>query len=317
MIAVVTGAAGFIGSTLCHRLLDDGHVVTGVDCLTKTDGLEQKIRNIDGLVDHARFQLVYADLAEQPPLSVLSEADVVFHLAGEASVTRSWGPTFARYDRNNVAATQRLLDACVDVGIQRLVYGSSSSIYGDAMVLPTPETAVPQPISPYGVTKLAAEHLCHAYNQSLGLPVTSLRFFTVYGPGQRPDMAFHRLFRAALTGEPFTVRGDGTATRDFTFVDDVVDALVKAAGAGWDGVLNVGGGQRTSMREVLTLVQEKAGPIELVHGPATAGDARDTSADTTRAREVLGWAPQVELREGLAAMGAWADDALQPELSRL
>ncbi len=316
MIAVVTGAAGFIGSSLCRRLLDDGHAVTGVDCLTKTDGLEQKIRNLDGLVGREGFHLVYADLAEQPPSAVLHEADVVFHLAGEASVTRSWGPSFAAYARNNVEATQRLLDACVGAGLQRIVYASSSSIYGNALSLPTSESVLPRPISPYGVTKLAAEHLCHAYQSEQGLPITSLRFFTVYGPGQRPDMAFHRLFRAALNGETFTVRGNGSATRDFTYIDDVVDAVVRAGESSWNGALNIGGGQRVSMQEVLAMVQEEVGPISVDYGEAAAGDARDTSADTTLAQEILQWRPEVDLRSGISAMASWASDVFEPELSR-
>ncbi|HEX2575302.1 MAG TPA: NAD-dependent epimerase/dehydratase family protein [Aquihabitans sp.] len=313
MIAIVTGAAGFIGSTLCRRLLADGHTVIGIDCLTKTYDLRFKTHNVDGLVDNPRFQLVYSDLAEHPPGGLVQDADVVFHLAGQASVTRSWGGSFTEYARNNIEATQRLLEACVDRGLQRFVYASSSSVYGDAMVLPTPETCLPRPISPYGVSKLAGEHLCHAYQRERGLPVTSLRFFTVYGPGQRPDMAFHRLLRSVYAGDPFPLRGDGTATRDFTYVDDVVDALVRAAGAGWDGVLNVGGGHRVSMAEVIDLVEDVAGPVDVQRGPTVAGDARDTSADTSLARDVLGWQPQVALRDGIEAMSVWATDLLRPE----
>ncbi|CAN5431703.1 NAD-dependent epimerase/dehydratase family protein [soil metagenome] len=315
MIAVVTGAAGFIGSTLSRRLLAEGHTVVGIDCLTKTYDLSLKTRNIDGLVDHDRFQLVYSDLAEHPPASLVQGADVVFHLAGQASVTRSWGPSFSEYTRNNIEATQRLLEACVTAGIDRFVYASSSSVYGDAMVMPTPETCLPRPISPYGVSKLAGEHLCHAYQREQGLPVTSLRFFTVYGPGQRPDMAFHKLFRAAHTGEPFTIRGDGTATRDFTYVDDVVDACIRAAGAGWDGVANVGGGHRVAVNEVVDIVQNIVGPMNIVHGPSVAGDAKDTSADTALARDIFGWVPKTSLRDGLESMALWAEDLLRPEPS--
>lgn len=315
MFAVVTGAAGFIGSSLCRRLLLEGHTVVGIDCLTKNYDVALKTRNVDGLVDHPRFQLVYADLAEHPPAGLVLGADVVFHLAGQASVTRSWGTSFGEYARNNVEATQRLLEACVESGIDRFVYASSSSVYGDAMVMPTPETCLPRPISPYGVSKLAGEHLCHAYQREQGLPVTSLRFFTVYGPRQRPDMAFHRLFRAAHTGEPFTVRGDGRSTRDFTFVEDVVDALLAAAVAGWDGVANVGGGHRVALNDVIDVVQDLVGPIDVRYGPSVAGDAHDTSADTSLARDILTWTPRNGLEDGLAEMAVWAADLLRPEPS--
>lgn len=315
MIAVVTGAAGFVGSSLSHRLLADGHSVVGIDCLTKTYDLALKTRNLDGLVDNPNFQLVYSDLAEHPPVGIVQDADVVFHLAGQASVTSSWGGAFGHYSRNNIDATQRLLEACIGSGIERFVYASSSAVYGEAMTLPTPETTLPRPISPYGVSKLAGEHLCHAYQRERGLPVTSLRFFTVYGPGQRPDMAFHRLFRAAHRNEQFSVRGDGTATRDFTYVDDVVDALVRAAGAGWDGVANVGGGHRVSLKEVIDMIQTLVGPIDIGYVPSAPGDARDTSADTSLARDIFGWEPQVSLEEGLATMATWANDLLCTELS--
>lgn len=315
MFAIVTGAAGFIGSTLCRRLLAEGHRVVGVDCLTKAYDLRFKTANVDGLLDHRGFELIYSDLAEHSPTALVQGADVVFHLAGQASVTRSWGPSFADYTRNNISATQSLLEACTSAGIGRFVYASSSSVYGDAMVMPTPETCLPRPISPYGVSKLAGEHLCHAYQRECGLPVTSLRFFTVYGPGQRPDMAFHRLFGAACGGEPFTVRGDGTATRDFTYVGDVVDALMRAATAGWDGVVNVGGGHRISLKEVIDKIMDIMGPFDVTFGAPVAGDARDTSADTSLAKDVLGWSPRVGLDEGLSQMAIWADDVLHPESS--
>src|SRR5690606_35894555 len=169
--AIVTGAAGFIGSTLSRRLLDDGHQVVGVDCLTKAYDVVLKTRNLDGLVDYSGFQMLYADITTQPLNKIVADADVVFHLAGQASVTRSWGDSFVDYTRNNVQATQNLLEACVEVGLPRFVYASSSSIYGNALLLPTPETVLPRPISPYGVSKLAGEHLCHAYGQERGLSV--------------------------------------------------------------------------------------------------------------------------------------------------
>lgn len=315
MIAVVTGAAGFIGSTLSRRLLDDGHRVIGIDALTKAYDVDLKIRNVDSLVDHRAFQLVYGDLADPSSIDVLRSADVVFHLAGQASVTSSWGPSFQSYDRNNIMATQRLLDLVAGSSIERFVYASSSSVYGEAMVMPTAETSLTRPISPYGVSKLAAENLCHAYQREQGVPVTSLRFFTVYGPRQRPDMAFHRMFRSVFRGEPFVVRGDGTATRDFTFVDDVVEAMLAAASCGWNGVANVGGGNRVSLREVIAMVEEVAGPMNLQYGPTVAGDVRDTGADIDLARDALGWEPKVDLYTGLRSMARWAEDLLRPEPS--
>src|SRR6478609_9677650 len=178
MIAIVTGAAGFIGSSLSRRLLDEGHEVVGIDCLTHAYDVEQKMRNLGGLMDHPHFQLLYSDLAEHVPAASIQGADVVFHLAGQASVTTSWGDGFASYAHNNIEGTQRLLEACVGAGLRRFVYGSSSSVYGNACALPTPETVLPHPVSPYGVSKLAGEHLCRAYHHSWGLPVTALRFFT-------------------------------------------------------------------------------------------------------------------------------------------
>ncbi|MEO6987990.1 MAG: NAD-dependent epimerase/dehydratase family protein [Aquihabitans sp.] len=315
MIAVVTGAAGFIGSTLSRRLLDDGHKVTGIDALTKAYDIELKIRNVDNLVDHRNFQLVYGDLTDPSSVDLLRNADVVFHLAGQASVTSSWGRSFETYARNNIMATQRLLDVLAGSAIKRFVYASSSSVYGEAMVMPTVETALTRPISPYGVSKLAAENLCHAYQREQGIPVTSLRFFTVYGPAQRPDMAFHRMFRSVYRGEVFEVRGDGTATRDFTFVGDVVEAILAAASCGWNGVANVGGGNRVSLREVLAIVEEVAGPLNLRWGPTVAGDVRDTGADIDLARDALGWEPRTDLYTGLRTMAAWAEELLRTEPS--
>lgn len=315
MIAIVTGAAGFIGSSLSRRLLGDGHVVVGVDCFTPSYDLGLKVANVEPLLAHANFELVTTDLADEVPVGHLADADVVFHLAGQASVTTSWGQGFEAYARNNVQATQRLLDACLGSHLQRFVYASSSSIYGDARTLPTPETALPEPVSPYGVSKLAGEHLCAAYHHCWDLPVTALRFFTVYGPGQRPDMAFHKLFRAALRGDPFWVRGDGSATRDFTFVGDIVDGLVAAAEHDWNGVANLGGGHRTSLRSLIELVQELTGPIDVRYGPLVAGDVRDTSANTDLAATVLGYQPATDLRTGLAAMHQWAAGLAQMEPS--
>ncbi len=315
MIAMVTGAAGFIGSTLSRRLLADGHSVVGVDCLTPAYDVWMKTQNLDGLVDDPRFQLICADLSEGVPRTSLEGVDVVYHLAGQASVSQSWGSHFVDYTRNNVTATHQLLEACVDAGLRRLVFASSSSVYGDALEHPTPESSLPRPISPYGVSKLAAEHLCLAYHRARGLPVTCLRYFTVYGPGQRPDMALHRLFRAAHRGETFGIRGDGTSSRDLTYVDDVVEATYRSGLADCDGVLNVGGGKPVTLRTLIDEVQDIAGPIDLEHVPTAPGDACNTAADISRAAAVLGYAPQTSRREGLEAMARWAEPLFGREMS--
>lgn len=315
MIAMVTGAAGFIGSTLCRRILDDGHDVIGVDCLTESYDPRLKTRNLEALVSHPRFHLVAADLSRTVPRAMVQEAEVVYHLAGQASVTRSWGHRFADYTRHNITATHDLLEACLGSDLRRVVYASSSSVYGDAEAQPTHEEVLPRPISPYGVSKLAGEHLCLAYHRSMGLPVTCLRYFTVYGPRQRPDMGFHLLFRAAFEGTPFGVRGDGSQTRDFTYVGDAVEATYRAGLADWDGVLNIGGGHPVVLGDAIDLVQELVGPIDLQHVPAVAGDAHSTAADIGRAAAVLGYDPATPLREGLQAMAAWAAQVYGRELS--
>jgi nucleoside-diphosphate-sugar epimerase len=306
VVAVVTGAAGFIGSAVCRRLLADGETVRGIDCLTKTYDVEQKMGNISPLIDHPSFNLLYADLASSDIDPILEGADTIYHLAGQASVSRSWGVPFADYTRNNIDATQRLLEACADRSLRKVVHASSSSVYGDAEVRPTPETVLPRPVSPYGVTKLAAEHLCHVYHHNRGVPTAALRLFTVYGPGQRPDMAFHRLVRAALERQPFMVNGDGFQSRDFTHVNDVVDAVVAAARSSWTGVANIGGGSSTTLREVIAVVEQQCGPVEIIYGPPTAGDATHTSADITLAHSEIGYRPAMTISDGIATMVAWA-----------
>jgi nucleoside-diphosphate-sugar epimerase len=303
VISLVTGAAGFVGSHLCSALLDAGERVRAIDCFTDYYPRARKEQNLAPLLRRPGFSFYEEDLLEAPLASMLSDVGVVYHLAGQPGVRASWGDEFDTYLRNNVLATQRLLEAtkvCTDV--EKFVYASSSSVYGDAEAFPTPETARPAPRSPYGVTKLAAEHLCELYRANFAIPTASLRLFTVYGPGQRPDMAFARLVRAALEGTPFELYGDGRQTRDFTFVEDVVDAFMTAARVSWCGVANIGGGARTSMRDVLAILEGLCGTIEVVERPVQAGDVRDTSADTTLARSAFGYEPLVSLPEGLLAM---------------
>jgi nucleoside-diphosphate-sugar epimerase len=252
------------------------------------------------------FALVEGDLSTMSLEPLLEGVDVVYHLAGQPGVRASWGEDFARYVRHNVLATQRLLEACRGVPLTKFVYASSSSVYGNAESYPTPETVCPQPISPYGVTKLAAEHLCEVYRKNLNVPTVSLRLFTVYGPRQRPDMAFSKLIAAGLGGGAFELYGDGEQTRDFTYISDVVRAMRDAAASGWCGVTNIGGGSRTSMNAVIELLGTLCGSVRVVRCSSATGDVRHTGADTGLARAAFGYSPRTTLPEGLAHMVDWA-----------
>lgn len=307
MNALVTGAAGFIGSTLAGRLLDQGARVTAVDCFTDYYARGIKERNLEPLRRRPGFSFVESRLQDADLPFLLRGVTHVFHLAAQAGVRRSWGRDFGVYTAHNIEATQVLLEACVGQPIERLVYASSSSVYGDGLAGPMREDAMVQPVSPYGVTKLAAEQLCYLYAVNHGVPATSLRYFTVYGPRQRPDMAFHRFLRAALQGEPITVFGDGGQTRDFTYVDDAVAATIAAAERGRVGrTYNIGGGSRVSVNEVLDIVGRVSGrTLAVERGPAQKGDMRDTWADTGRARADLGFGPAVSLEDGLAEEHRW------------
>jgi nucleoside-diphosphate-sugar epimerase len=307
MNALVTGVAGFIGSTLAGRLLDQGARVTGIDCFTDYYPRPIKEANLATLMPHPSFRFLESTIQGAELAGLLADATHVFHLAAQAGVRKSWGREFRVYTVNNVEATQVLLEACVGTRIERLVYASSSSVYGDGTPLPMRETAVPAPLSPYGVTKLAAEHLCSLYHANHGVPCVSLRYFTVYGPRQRPDMGFHRFIRAAIHGEPIALYGDGGQTRDFTFVADAVTATAAAATRGVPGrVYNIGGGSRTSVNRVLEIVAGLAGrPLDVRREATQKGDMRDTYADTTAARADLGFAPSVTIEEGLRAEYAW------------
>jgi UDP-glucuronate 4-epimerase len=307
MRALVTGAAGFIGSQLSARLLADGHDVTGLDAFTPYYDLQSKRANLQPLLQHPGFGLVEADL-RTADLEPFTDVDVVFHLAAQPGVRTSWGEPFADYLGHNTLATQRLLEASrATVTPPRFVLASSSSIYGEAERHPTSEDLKPRPVSPYGVTKLAAEHLLEAYAANFGVEGVALRFFTVYGPGQRPDMAFHRFIRAMLQGDSIEVFGDGEQTRDVTFVGDAADAAVAAGlnrSAG--GAINVGGGSQIAVNEVLDLLERILGrPAEVIRKGPSPGDVRHTSADLTRARELLGYAPAVGIEEGLRGEVEW------------
>ncbi len=306
--ALVTGCAGFIGSHLTESLLRDGVSVVGVDCFNANYGRAQKLKNLHHALDWNAFEFVPLDLSTGDLEDLVSEVDVVFHLAAEPGVRSSWGTRFQRYVTNNVLATQQLLRALEQVPGRRLVYASSSSIYGQAETLPTREDAPAAPRSPYGLTKLSGEHLCNVYHANHGLEVASLRYFTVFGPRQRPDMAFNIFCRAALEDNEIKIYGDGRQTRDFTFVRDVVAATRAASTAAIDsgGAYNVGGGLRGSLRDVLDAIEGLAGrPLKLSFEGEMAGDVRDTGAETTKAREQLGFAPETSLHDGIAAEFEW------------
>ncbi len=306
--AVVTGAGGFIGSHLVERLVGDGWWVRGIDALTDTYDPAYKLANLAAVTECPGFDLVVTDLVDADLCHLLEGVTVVFHLAGEPGVPDSWGARFERYAHSNVVATQRLLEASAAVGVETFVYASSSSVYGDTAGRPARETDLPAPLSPYGVSKLAAEHLVGAYARERSLQAVSLRYFTVYGPRQRPDMAFHRFIAAALAGEAIVVNGSGRQVRDCTYVDDVVAATVAAAHADFapGEVLNVGGGRPTSVLQVLDLLGELLGRRPpCVYGPPCPGDVSHTEASIDLARGRLRWAPQTCLAAGLARQVAW------------
>jgi UDP-glucose 4-epimerase len=309
---LVTGAAGFIGSHLSERLVAEGHAVRGVDCFTDYYPRTDKEENLAGLRREPRFDLVEADLCEADIASLLGGVGTVFHQAAQAGVRRSWGKEFTAYTRNNVLATQRLLEACRQARPGRVVYASSSSVYGDSNDMPLREDSLPCPVSPYGVTKLAGEHLCRLYTVNHGIPTVSLRYFTVYGPRQRPDMAFHRFIRGMLEGDAIEIYGDGAQTRDFTFISDAADANLRALRGGVSGgVYNIGGGARTSVTAVLDLLEEIGGTkIRRVHQDVQKGDVRHTLADTTRAEADLGYVRRVALKEGLTQEYLWLKERL-------
>lgn len=309
MRALVTGAAGFVGSHLACHLADDGHEVVGIDSFTDYYDLDLKRANAE-MVTRAGAHVVEADLNVVDLPRLLDGVDVIFHLAGQPGVRASWGAEFSIYDRCNVQATQRLLEASrTSRSLRRLVYASSSSVYGNAERYPTNEADRPHPVSPYGVTKLAAEHLCNAYAASFGVPTVSLRYFTVYGPRQRPDMAFTRFAMAAANGSEITVFGSGEQVRDFTYVGDVVDAnLLAASGDVEPGtVLNVAGGSHTSVNEVLGIFEELGGArLSVTRVGSVPGDVDRTGGDTAAIRAILGWQPSVTLREGIERQLDWA-----------
>jgi nucleoside-diphosphate-sugar epimerase len=307
MRVLVTGAAGFIGSHLSRRLLAEGCAVTGIDCFADYYPRWIKERNIAPLLRSKRFRLIDKDLNDLPLPAILRKHEAVYHLAAQAGVRASWGRSFSVYLRNNIQASQALLEAAKGLPLKKFVYASSSSVYGLTPDIPMSETSPLHPLSPYGVSKLAAEQLCFLYHKCYGTPTVALRFFTVYGPGQRPDMAFHRFFKAILEGAPISVYGDGRQTRDFTFVDDIVEANLAALTRGRTGqVYNVGGGHRETLRDLIPLFEDIcARPVRVERAEAQKGDVLHTAARLDKARRDLGFKPRTNLREGLGREWDW------------
>ncbi len=311
---IVTGAAGFIGSHLCERLLGEGREVVAIDSFTDYYSPDRKRGHISPCLDNERFTLVEEDLNSADLTALFRGADAVFHLAAQAGVRRSWGAEFDHYTEANILATQKILEALRATKGVKLIHSSSSSVYGETNELPMLEGSQLKPISPYGATKLSAEHLCELYRINFGIEYRALRYFTVYGPRQRPDMAFSRFITSALAGGPIEIYGDGRQTRDFTYVSDAVEANMLAQRyEGTERIFNIGGGTRISILEVLDLLGSMVGnPLDVRFTDRAKGDVTDTWADTTLARSELGYRPVVSIEEGLNREVAWYRDHLGP-----
>jgi len=314
---LVTGAAGFIGSSIVDALLKDkDNEVVGVDCFLDYYPRDMKLKNLEQAKVNNKFKFIECNLLTKNLVDLLLGVDVVFHQAAQAGVRASWGKDFSTYVDNNILATQCLLEAArskpVKPTLKKIVFASSSSIYGNAISYPTLETTTPQPISPYGVSKLAAEHLMSLYSKEFGVPTVSLRYFTVYGPRQRPDMAFHKFIKAGLTGGTINIFGNGEQTRDFTYIGDIVDANLLAAKRTCNHlVYNIGGGSRIKLKEVITTIEKILGmSLSAVFENQQAGDVEHTGADTGNALTDLEYTPKTTLEDGLKAEVAWLKDNL-------
>lgn len=304
---LVTGVAGFIGSHLAERLIAEGHEVVGIDCFVPYYPRSMKERNLEALLRAPTFRLHEQDIRYGDLACLLERVEYVFHLAAQAGVRSSWGTEFTDYLEHNVLGTQRLLELCKSTRISKFIYASSSSVYGACPTVPFSEGQLVTPVSPYGVTKLAAEHLCSLYHRSFGIPVISLRLFTVYGPRQRPDMAISRFLAASMEDAPIAIYDDGEQTRDFTYVSDVIDGMIAAMECNAAGeVINVGGGSTTSVNQLVQTVCRITGKrLRATHVPPAYGDMRHTYADVTKARKMLHFEPKVDLEEGLARHYEW------------
>jgi nucleoside-diphosphate-sugar epimerase len=304
---LVTGCAGFLGSHLSERLVEQGHTVLGVDCFAPYYSREAKERNLERVRDEPRFALVELDLATEALEGLMEGVDTVFHLAAQPGVVGSFGASFEIYARNNVLATQRLLEAAANASPVAFVYASSSSVYGNASMYPTTELTPRKPLSPYGLTKMATEELAAVYMRCFGVPVIGLRYFTAYGPRQRPDMAFSKFLRCALSGRALPINGEGRQVRDFTFVDDIVAGTLAAAECGRPGrIYNIGGGSPVELCDAIAWIGELTGrDIELDRRPAPVGEAQRTGCDGALARRELGFVPRTGVYEGLVAQLEW------------
>lgn len=307
MKILVTGVAGFIGSHLAERLLDNGHQVIGLDCFTDYYARWIKEKNLSSLLPHPSFEFIEADINKIELTSLLKKVDVVFHLAAQAGVRASWGKSFDEYLRHNIAATQKLLETAKDLSLKKIIYASSSSVYGATTELPMRESSPCWPYSPYGVTKLAGEHLCLLYYKNYGLPCVSLRFFTVYGPRQRPDMAFHKFFYSLLNNQPLTIYGTGEQTRDFTYISDIIDGIMASLDHGQPGeVYNLGGGHQIMLKEIFPLLEKITGlKIKINYLESQSGDVPHTLASIDKASHDLNYRPHYSLEEGLKAEWEW------------
>ena len=307
MRCLVSGAAGFIGSHLAERLVRDGQEVIGIDCFLDYYPREVKEENLAGLKKSPNFHFQEANLLELDLPALVQKTDFIFHLAAQAGVRASWGESFSIYTENNIRATQRLLESCKGQKVSKFILASSSSVYGDAEEMPTSENSAPKPVSPYGLSKLACEHLCYLYWKNHKIPYLALRYFTVYGPRQRPDMAFHKFLRSALHGKEIEIYGDGNQTRDFTYISDIINATVKSIST--DAVaesVNLGGGSPATIWQVLNIIEDITGKkIQIRHIEEQKGDVRHTCADITKAQRILGYAPQVRLGDGLRKQFLW------------
>ena len=303
MKVLVTGCAGFIGSHIAEGLLKEGYKVIGIDCFTDYYSRAIKEENIATILEYKNFELVEEDLLS---IDEYPEVDYVFHEAAQAGVRKSWGKDFEIYTRNNIEATQRLLEFYKEHEIKKFVYASSSSVYGDAE-LPMKEDSLLKPVSPYGVTKLAGENLCYLYYKNYGVPTIALRYFTIYGPRQRPDMAIHKFVKAILNDEEIIVYGNGTQTRDFTYVDDAVEANLLAAESNSVGnVFNIGGGSRISVNELINKIERIVGnKAKVKYVERQKGDVKDTWADVDKAKKMLHWASKVNIISGLKRFIKW------------
>lgn len=307
MRSMITGVAGFIGSHLAEKLLELGHEVVGVDKFLDNYARDFKNLNLGRFVNHPSFKFINDDLVNIDLRQLLIQTDYIFHLAAQPGVRSSWGAEFSHYSHNNILATQILLEACKQVKVRKFVYASSSSVYGDTDDLPMRESGGTRPVSPYGVSKLAAEHLCYLYWKGFGIPTVSLRFFTVYGPRQRPDMFFHILMHHLLLDEEIPLYDDGEQSRDFTYCSDIVDGLTAAAFYSGSGdVFNLGGGGEITLLKAIEMVEKISGrKIKLKRFDRQSGDVRRTRASLDLARKKLGYKPSVSLAAGLTRQWEW------------